>query len=266
MNELFSSFQPTITKSGLSNFGLSLQISAPCFALKGVIHSYLQVSAEKPTPYPVIPDGTQSIFISPHGSIIGGAQVQTRDIQILEAGEYFGIRFYSGALRHFFNLDLSEITDQFVGNEYFPCRDFSHLYQLIYQESNYCKRAEICENWLLKNYQPQIKNRFDQALYLVYQSSGNVRINDLANNVAWSSRHLNRLFQLYTGLSTKTFTKIIRMQHACRQLYLTPHKSLSSALELGFFDQSHLIKDFRKHLLSKPTDFSNRFMSVFYNQ
>jgi AraC-like DNA-binding protein len=265
MNELFSPFQPTITTPGLSNFGLSLQSSAPCFALKGVVHSYLQINAEKPTPYPVIPDGTQSIFISPHGSFIGGAQLQTRDIHLPEAGEYFGIRFYSGALRHFFKVDLSEITDQFVGNEYLPCRVFSELYHLIYQEKYYHNRANICEHWLLQHFNPLLKDRFDQALRQIYQSSGNIKINDLANSLALSSRHLNRLFQLYIGLSTKTFTKIIRMQHACRQVYISPHQSLNSALDLGFFDQSHFIKDFRKHLLTKPTDFSDRFMSDFYN-
>lgn len=31
---------------------------------------------------------------------------------IQQSGDYFGIRFYPGALRHFFNLDLSEITGQ----------------------------------------------------------------------------------------------------------------------------------------------------------
>ncbi|SMF63233.1 AraC-type DNA-binding protein [Alteromonadaceae bacterium Bs31] len=198
--------------------------------------------------------------------MVGGAQTQTRDIQILEAGEYFGIRFYSGSLRHLFKLDLSEITDRFVGNDYFPCQIFNDLYHLIYKESNYCKRVNICESWLLQRYKPQPKSRFDQALHLVYQSSGNIRVNELANNVAWSSRHLNRLFQIYTGLNTKTFAKIIRLQQACKLLYMAPHKSPNSNVELGFFDQSHLIKDFRKHLLSKPTDFSNRFMSDFYNQ
>jgi AraC-like DNA-binding protein len=266
MYELFRSFQPTLTKSGMAEFGLSLKCSAPCVALKKVIHSYLQIRAEKPTPYPVIPDGTQSIFISPYGSMVGGAQIQTRDIQILAAGEYFGIRFYSGALRHFFSLDLSEITGKLVGNEYLQCKNFSYLHQLIYKEINYGKRVNICENWLLQNYKPQLKHRFDQALHLISQSSGNVRISELANHVAWSSRHLNRLFQLYTGLNTKTFTKIIRLQQVCKQVYLTPYESLNSNFELDFFDQSHLIKDFRKHLLSKPTEFSNRFMSDFYNQ
>jgi hypothetical protein len=67
MNELFRPFQPTITETGLNNFGLSLKYSYPCRALKEVVHSYLQIRAERPTPYPVIPDGCQSIFISPQG-------------------------------------------------------------------------------------------------------------------------------------------------------------------------------------------------------
>jgi len=267
MNELFTSFQPTITTSGLSKFGLSLRSSAPCSALRTVVHSYLQIKADRATPYPVIPDGTQSIFISPNGAMIGGAQMQTCDIQILEAGEYFGVRFYSGALRHLFNLDLSEITEQFVDNKYIPCRAFSNLHHAIYQQIHYFQRVSICENWLLQHYQPQLKNSFDLALSLIYQSNGNVGIDQLAKNIGWSSRHLNRLFRFHTGLSTKSFSNIIRLQNVCQQLYLTPSGSLlDSALELGYFDQSHLIKDFRKHLLSNPSTFINRFMSDLYNQ
>lgn len=265
MTELFRSFQPTITKLGLLNFGLSLESSPPCFNLTGIVHSYLQIKADKPTPYPVIPDSTQSIFISPHGSIIGGAQLKIHELQILEAGEYFGIRFYPGALRYFFDLDISEITEQFTDSNYLPCRFFSNLHKAIYQESEYHKRVKICEQWLLRNYQPLLQNRFDEALSLIYQSCGNIKINDIATQVGWSSRHLNRLFCFHTGLNTKTFSKIIRMQHVCKQLYIKPSNSLLD-LDLGFYDQSHLIKDFKKHLLSKPSTFLNRFMSDSYNQ
>jgi len=265
MNELFNSFQPTITNSGLSHFGLSLKSSAPCLVLQGVVHSYLQINAKKATPYTVIPDGTQSIFISRSGSMIGGSQNKTRDIQILAAGEYFGIRFYSGALRHFFNLDLSEITDQFVGSEYLPCKFFAGLSQRIYQQDYFEQRVGVCDEWLLPNYQPQQINRFDQALSLIYHSSGNIKVNNLAKGVAWSSRHLNRLFQINTGLSTQRFIKIIRLQNLAKKLYMDPKHSLDIALSLGYFDQSHLIKDTKKHLLSTPTDFVKTFMSDFYN-
>lgn len=267
MSELYNPFQPTLTQSGLSNFGLSLQSSVPCLLLKGIVHSYLQIKADRPSPYPMIPDATHSIFISTNGAMVGGAQMQTCDIQILEAGEYFGIRFHPGGLRHFFNLDISEITGQCVDNNYLQCQNFATLHQKIYAQSSYLERVKLCEDWLLGNYRPQPLTRFDQALSLIYQSYGNIRVNELANNVDWSSRHLNRLFRSHTGMSTKTFSKIIRMQSACKQLYNNPSLPLLEAqFDLGFFDQSHLIKDFRKHLLAKPTTFLNHYMSDFYNQ
>jgi len=266
MSELFRSFQPTIMESGLKRFGLSLECSPPCDVLKGVVHSYLQVWADKPTPYPILPDGTQSIFISPHGSMIGGSQSKICNVQMLERGDYFGIRFYPGALRYFFDLNLSEITDQFVDEKYFPCRDFEDLNSAIYRHKNFHERADVCEKWLLQHYKPQSGTQFDQALSLIYQSSGNARISGLADSVGWSGRHLNRLFRVHTGLNTKTFSKIIRIQNACRRLYVTPGESFKPALEFGFFDQSHLIKDFREYLLSNPGVFFDRFMSDSYNR
>ena len=266
MNEFYRPFQPTLTDAGLKRFELCLDSSPACGVLRGIVHSYLQISAAKPTPYPIIPDGAQAIFISPHGSFIGGAQSQACQVQILQPGEYFGIRFYPGALRYFFDLDLSEITDQFVDNQYFPCRDFSELHDSIYRFQDFHERAHVCEQWLLRHFSPQEATQFDEALSLVYQSTGNIKVSHLAPKVGWSSRHLNRLFRLHTGLSTKTFAQIIRIQHACKQLYTAPGDYLNAALEMGFYDQSHLIKDFRKRLLSNPRSFFDRFMSDFYNR
>lgn len=265
MNDLYRPFQPTLTEVGLRRFELSLKFSSACEILKGIIHSYLQVSVKKPTLYLIIPDGTQAVFISPHGSKIGGAQSQARDIQILQPGEYFGIRFCPGALRYFFDLNLFEITDQLVDNHYIPCRNFGELHNHLYHCQHFQERAYVCEQWLLQHFKPQPVTPFDQALSLIYQSIGNIKIAQLADRVGWSSRHLNRLFQLHTGLSTKTFAQVIRIQHICKQQFIYPSNTLNMALELGFFDQPHLIKDYQKRLLSPPNVFIDRFKSDFYN-
>ncbi|NOX42643.1 MAG: AraC family transcriptional regulator [Gammaproteobacteria bacterium] len=214
---------------------------------------------------PVIPDGTQAVFISPHSTQIGGAQSQALDMQILQPGDYFGIRFYPGALRHFFSLNLTEITDKFVDSEYFPCRYFSQLHNHIYQQGNFLQRVRVCEQWLLRHFTPQLPNSFDQALNLIYQSDGNIEISKLANVIGLSSRHLNRLFRQYIGLSTKTFAQTIRIQSACKQLYKNPKSSLKTAVELGFFDQAHLLKDYKQRLLLSPCSLFDRFRSDFYN-
>ena len=236
---------------------------SPC--LKGIVHSYLQVTTLKSTPYPMIPDATQSVFISPYGSNIGGAQTQALDLKLMQPGDYFGIRFYPGALRYFFNLNLSEITDQFVDNKFFPCCDFGSLHQGIYQCDGFIERKLLCENWLLKHFNVIPANSFDHALKLIYQSAGNMRVKLLAELVGCSPRHLNRLFSLHTGMSSKSFIQIIRLQQACKQLYTAPSESLNTAMELGYFDQSHLINDYKQRLLLPPSLFSKRFMSDFYN-
>lgn len=234
--------------------------------LKGIVHSYLQVTTLKATPYPMIPDATQSVFISPYGINIGGAQTQALDLQLMQPGDYFGIRFYPGALRYFFNLNLSEITDQFVDNQFFPCRDFGSLHQEIYQYDGFFERKLLCENWLLKNFKVRPENSFDHALTLIYQSAGNMRVKLLAELVGCSARNLNRLFSLHTGMSSKSFIQIIRLQQACKQLHVAPSESLNTAMELGYFDQSHLINDYKQRLLLPPSLFSKRFMSDFSNR
>lgn len=265
MSKLYIPFQPTITQAGLKQFGLTLQFSQPCEALKDKVHFYLQIKAEKPTPYPVIPDGTQAIYFSSQGATIAGAQLTALDVQLLEPGEYFGIWFYPGALRSFFDLNLNEITGQFVDDKYFQCRYFSKLYIDIYRYKDFFDRANVCESWLLKRYSHKPTTRFDIALQLIYKSFGREPIFQLANNIGCSTRHLNRLFLQYTGLGTKSFSQVVRVQNICRQLYLSPNQSLSRSLEFGYSDQPHLIKEFKKHLLATPSEFVSNFMSDLYN-
>lgn len=265
MNEIYRPFQPTLTQPGLKQFGLTMKSTMPWESLKGIVYSYLQIKAEKPTPYPVMPDGTQAIYMSAQGLMIGGAQLQARDIQLLKPGEYFGVWFYPGSLRHFFDLNLVEISGELADAKFFPCHYLSHLHMDIYRCKDFSDRVKVCERWLLSRYLPKPATKFDQALSLIYQSLGSERINQLANKVGWSSRQLNRQFLQHTGLNTKTFSQIVRIQHACRKLYTKENQRLSAGLDFGYYDQSHSIKEFKKHLKSTPGAFFNRFMSDFYN-
>lgn len=266
MSELYTPFQPTLTKSGLLQLGLSIEAKAPCEALRGVVHSYLQIKADRRTPYPVLPDGTQAIYISPQGAMIGGALTETREVPLLQPGKYFGIWFYPGALRHLFALNLSEITGQFVDKEYFQCRAFFQLHSKIYDYEAFNDRASICERWVLGRYAKKQDTRFDYALSIIYQSFGGEKVGTIANKVGWSSRHLNRQFLEHTGLNTKVFSQIVRAQSLCKQLYFGSTGSMNAPLELAYYDQSHLIKEFKKYFNSTPGEFVNKYMSDFYNR
>ncbi|HHI92201.1 MAG TPA: AraC family transcriptional regulator [Gammaproteobacteria bacterium] len=265
MRKIYTPFQPTLTQSGLNRFGLTLKENIPSGALNGLVYSYLQIKTEKQTPYPVMPDGTQAVYMSPQDAMIGGAQTEAKDIQLLQPGEYFGIWFYPGALRYFFDVNLSEISGQFVDEKYFECSHFTRLHSDIYRYSTFNERVNVCEKWLSSRYSQKPVTRFDKALSLIYQTKGSERINQLAAKVGWSSRHLNRQFLQHTGLSTKTFSRIIRLQHVCRQLYIKLFGGQGIPVELGYYDQPHLIREFGKFFKLSPGVFFSRFMSDFYN-
>ncbi len=265
MNVLYNPFQPALSSSALKLLGISLQYFKSCDSLKNIIHSYLEICVTRPISYPVIPDGTQAVFISPDGSMIGGAQSKANDIEILKEGKYFGIRFFPGAIRHFFDLNLAEITDQYVNSGYFPCKAFQHIHSEIFECCNFEDKVHICENWLLNIFKPVSVSPFDHALLCIYQSLGNIKINQLAKLVGWSSRHLNRLFRYHTGLSTKMFVQVIRIQYVYKQLSRRLLKSSEIAIDLGFCDQAHMLNEYKKRLLSTPGSFIERFVSDFYN-
>jgi len=265
MSTLYRPFQPLLTDSGQQCFALAAQQSPATGRLKGIVHSYLQIKTSRPTPYPIIPDGMQAIFISTESIQLSGAQAQALDLQIQQSGEYFGIRFYPGALRHFFHLNLAEISGEFVDHHYLPCSTLPQLHETIYQQNSFSQRANACEQWLLQHLAPQSFDRFDLALKQIYQFTGNIEITRLANTTGISNRHLNRLFQQHTGLSTKAFAQVIRIQSACKQLFHSPTNSLEIADRLGFFDQAHLLREYKRHLRLNPRSLANRFMSDLSN-
>lgn len=267
MTNLYSPFQPLLTDSGLRRFSFKKKEYPVSAGLRGIVHSYLQVSTLKPSDYPIIPDGTQALFVSQYGTLIYGGVTQALDLKLPAPGEYFGVRFYLGALRHLFKVNINEIGNQVVDSGFLSSAFVSRLHETIYQYASFSSRAKICDQWLLQQLEYQPPNVFDRALASIYRSCGNINITkDLAAYVGVSSRHLNRLFQQHTGLSTKSFAQTIRFQHASRYLSEQPEDSLKVALKTGYFDQSHLLKDFKIRLEESPVSFFNRFMSDFYNK
>ena len=263
----YAPFQPLLTDTGLRSFSFKMQQCPVSPGLRGIAHSYLQISTPKTSDYPVIPDGTQALYVSEYGTMISGGLTQAIELKLPSAGEYFGIRFYPGALRHLFRVNINEIGSGIIDGKFLPSPFITHLHDVIFQYADFHSRAKVCDKWLLQQKARQSLNVFDQALDCIYRSYGNIKITqDLAAQVGVSSRHLNRLFQQHTGLSTKSFAQTIRFQHACKYLSDDPENSLKVALKTGYFDQAHLLKEFKARLNQSPVPFFNRFTSDLYNR
>lgn len=78
------------------------------------------------------------------------------------------------------------------------------------------------------------------------------------------SRQLRRLFKTYVGISPKVFQRVVRMQRAVGRMDRAPSSSWAGiATDCGYFDQSHLVREFRSLVGLSPTTFARtRAVSV----
>jgi AraC-like DNA-binding protein len=72
-------------------------------------------------------------------------------------------------------------------------------------------------------------------------------VNEVAEDLGVSERHLRRLFREAVGLSPKNFAMLARFHRALRAARLETHDGWASiASAAGYYDQAHLISDFRR--------------------
>jgi AraC-like DNA-binding protein len=97
------------------------------------------------------------------------------------------------------------------------------------------------------------------AMGLLVGRRGRVEINALTSELGWSRKRLNAAFQEHLGLSPKTIARILRFDHAVERLRTCAAPRWTEvALECGFYDQSHLIRDFATFAGATPTELLGR--------
>jgi AraC-like DNA-binding protein len=81
-------------------------------------------------------------------------------------------------------------------------------------------------------------------------------IGDLAVEVGVSHGHLNREFTSVVGLSPRALSRIFRLRALLADLDVyAPVPWSTLATRLGWFDQSHLIRDFKRHTGVTPSEY-----------
>ncbi|MDR1197673.1 MAG: helix-turn-helix domain-containing protein, partial [Prevotellaceae bacterium] len=94
-----------------------------------------------------------------------------------------------------------------------------------------------------------------RAVDMIYLAKGQLPLAAVASDICLCQRHFERKFKSAIGISPKLFAKIFRFKYALRCLKNYPHKDLLDvAIECGYYDHSHLIKDFKTLSGDVPTD------------
>ncbi|MCI0446079.1 helix-turn-helix domain-containing protein [bacterium] len=102
-------------------------------------------------------------------------------------------------------------------------------------------------------------DRVDYVIQKIIESQGNVSINSICHSLDLSRQHLARLFQEYVGIRPKQFARVIRFQALLKNVRQTQKVNWADeAAMLGYYDQAHLITDFRQFSGTSPEKFTSR--------
>ena len=107
-------------------------------------------------------------------------------------------------------------------------------------------------------------SRFMGALIEIMSSTGKLKIEkDL--NTGISPRQLRRYFDYYIGESAKTFSQVVRFQKLLNLQYGESRVMDSGYFyDLGYYDQPHYIKEFRRFYGLTPGEVFGTMMTEFY--
>ena len=105
------------------------------------------------------------------------------------------------------------------------------------------------------------------AANLLVGSAGSVTVEQLAEETGYTTRYIDKSFRSEVGLSPKQLAKIFRFQAAVKALNAHTDRNLTEiAMELGYYDQSHFVHDFKAFSGMTPKKYCSMLQNTQYLQ
>ena len=251
----FSPIQPVVSPSGNEVIYKEYQ---PDLRLRGFVHCYWLLKSRQPIPegysYRVVADGCMDVYFNldnPQENSVTGFCKTFIDFPLGSTFKYVGIRFLPGMFPQLFKVKASELTDrsealalivpslaEAIKHGFKP--SFS-IPDLLIQLDQLCLKV-LHDAWI------DLDPRVYRAIKKIVEHKGMSRIEkDLETGM--SARQLRRMFDYYIGTSPKTFSRVIRFQ---KLLSESGSKKPHAVADLGYYDQAHLIKEFKSFYGATP--------------
>jgi AraC-like DNA-binding protein len=96
---------------------------------------------------------------------------------------------------------------------------------------------------------------FEGCVRSAVEAEGRVSVDELASSTGLGPRQLERRFRERVGLGPKRFLKILRFQSVFRRGSSQARDWAEVALDCGYYDQSHFIRDFKSFTGASPDAF-----------
>ena len=191
------------------------------------------------------------------GGYICGVNNDYIEVEVFSDLEMFGVRFCHGGAYPFLKLPATELLSQSI--DLYDVMGNDTLNNKIFEAKDTKQRVKVIESLMTKKI---VSHKFDDRIYhslqLIKKRKGNISIKELADCVNLSQRHFRRQFQIYTGTTPKSISRMTRFQHLLSAYRSNNKKEIYKSIEdCAYVDQSHVIRDFKYFTNKTPRYFVN---------
>jgi len=176
------------------------------------------------------------ILISPNGTV-----------------QLMGIRFHPGGTSPFLRVPMNELTDHIAELGSLSSELERELLLASEDLSSLSEKISGIESVLIARL---LRGSFDSfAVSLasrIVHSAGRVSVDQLATDAGISSRQLERRFLREIGIGPKLLGRILRFQQVFWAVERVDSPWASIAVDCGYYDQAHLIRDFSQFAGQTP--------------
>jgi AraC-like DNA-binding protein len=216
---------------------------------------------------PVPPDADQSLFFYPRSevkaitnrtdesrtsasSIFVARQTSRINIQFGDDHLIIQVCFHPGFLYQFLGkMPFNQFQDQELNAEDLTDTGMKDLNRQLREEIDYRQMISLIDSYLLTRITRIATNRhpIDQAIVALRTAEKPLSLNWLADQACLSTRQFERQFQERMGMSPKFYARVARFDRAFKQKAQHPNLDwLDVAYACGYYDFSHLMRDFRQ--------------------
>jgi AraC-like DNA-binding protein len=142
--------------------------------------------------------------------------------------------------------DVTDYNDSVVPLEDALGRDGTRLVEQLADAPSWEARLDLLDTSFAGCELPSLAPEVIWLRRQLVASQGQARVEPLLDETGWSRRHVTERFRRQLGISPKAYARLLRFQHATVLLMEDrPGRSLADvAMAAGYYDQSHLNRDF----------------------
>jgi AraC-like DNA-binding protein len=213
-----------------------------------------------PVVHRVLPDGCIDVVLGfsgradePESAMAVGTMTRALVLDAASSPECFvGVRFRPGKAAAFLTVPANELTDLRVPLDELWL-DAAEVRFALAVSTDTMDRVRALERVLAARVSLDVvaaHHDVDEAIRRIVEAGGSLGITRLAPALGVTRQHLARRFSQLVGVSPKTFARVVRLGRVIERARGVPAGEAINwsalALELGYYDQSHLVDEFRE--------------------